>query len=62
MCIRDRAEGEVVAALEVHEARIAEATLAERVVRVEPAHAASMTPVTLGDGLTAVVSVAKVTT
>ena len=56
------AEGEVVAALEVHEARIAEATLAERVVRVEPAHAASMTPVTLGDGLTAVVSVAKVTT
>ncbi len=56
------AEGRVAAALDAHEARIIEATLAERVVRVDPADAASMTPVTLGDGLTAAVTVAKVTT
>ena len=52
------ADGEVAAALDAHEARVAEATLAEQIVRVD----AAVTPITLGDGLTAAVTVAKVTT
>ena len=52
------ADGEVAPALDAHEARVAEATLAEQIVRVD----AAVTPITLGDGLTAAVTVAKVTT